>query len=334
VTRHVSVIIPNWNGAKWLPDCLDSLKGQGYRDFETIVVDNGSVDGSVELLARQYPWVKVVENATNLGFAGGMNAGFAAAQGELLVALNNDTEVAPDWLQLLVDAMAQAPEAGSAASQLMDFHDRDVIDSLGDGFLPIGLSFKIGAGRRLSEQRLRPRLVQSPCAAAAVYRRAMLAEIGLYDEDFFAYMEDIDLGLRAQMAGYSCISVPEAKVFHMGSATSGGSASAFSLRQTICNSYQVILKNVPVLLLPFYLVLTLISHVFIIIFSFLPGRMQFVARHRNACLQGLVCAAKLAPNSLRKRRDFKRIRRVGLRGFLSVTLGSFRAHYLGRSGKK
>lgn len=326
MAEKVSVVIPNWNGARWLRVCLDSLYLQTYKDFKVYVVDNGSTDNSVSLMETEYPWVHIIRNTENLGFAGGMNSGIVVTQGELIVALNNDTETDANWLSVLVETMDKHPNAGTGASQLMDFTDRDIIDSLGDGYLPIGTSFKVGAGRKYVPENNSVRKVQSACAAASVYRRKMLDEIGLYDEDFFAYMEDIDLGLRAQAAGYDCIFIPNAKVYHMGSATSGGTASAFSIRQTVCNTYQVILKNVPTLLIPLYITLTLSAQFSALIVSYIPGKLDWLSKNRSAFWAGLRAAINESPHSIRKRRGLKSLRRQGLRDFVRVTFSTISAN--------
>lgn len=322
--EHISVVIPNWNGAHWLKACLDSLRAQTFRDFHVYVVDNGSTDDSVALMQVSYPEVTILRNETNLGFAGGINRGFVAARGALIVALNNDVEVDPDWLAVMARTMDQHPKAGSGASQLMDFKDRDLIDSLGDGFLPIGLSFKVASGLRYPATHFPVRAIQSPCAAASVYRREMLEEIGSFDEDFFAYMEDIDLGLRAQSAGYDCITIPGAKVYHIGSATSGGTASAFSIRLTVRNTYQVILKNVPLPLMFLYLGLTLSVHLLLLVASVLPIGPIWLRKHRKSLVQGLSAAAREAPNSLKKRRKFSGKRVETTWDFLLVTWRTWR----------
>jgi hypothetical protein len=319
VTEKVSVVIPNWNGARWLPLCLDSLEKQTFTDFVVYVVDNGSTDTSVALIKTTYPDVILIENDENLGFAGGINCGFRVATGELIVALNNDVETDPHWLEVMVKTMDAYPLAGSGASQLMDFKHRDIVDSLGDGFLPIGLSTKAWSATRYPPDGLKVQEIQSACAAASVYRKSMLDRIGLFDEDFFAYMEDIDLGLRAQRAGYRCIFIPGAIVYHIGSATSGGTASSFSVRQTVSNTYQVILKNVPTILVPIYLTLTLALHIFALIASFFGGKFQWVADNRRSVLQGLRDAAKEAPNSLKKRHKMKGQKSQSTAGFLRVT---------------
>lgn len=316
MSEHVSVVIPNWNGERWLPVCLDSLRRQTYEDFRVYVVDNGSQDGSVALMQRDYPEVEIVQSSENLGFAGGMNLGFEAASGDLLVALNNDVETDFNWLATLAAVMDANPEVGLAASQLMDFKDREVIDSLGDWFNPLGLSRKIGAGRKARDLGTRPVPVQSPCAAASVYRRAMLDEIGSFDTDFFAYMEDVDLGLRALIAGYDCVFVPGARVYHIGSATSGGTASAFSIRQTVCNTYQVTLKNLPLPLVPVWVVLTFGTHLAALALSFLPVAPRWLAENRKALLRGVGAALREAPRSLKKRSKMRNLRRRGTGSFL------------------
>ncbi len=324
LAEAISVIIPNWNGAGFLPACLDSLAAQSYRDFRVYVVDNGSTDGSVALLRSRYPWVEVVALPENQGFAGGMNRGFEAAGGALLIALNNDVECDPDWLRTVADAMQAHPEAGLAASQLMDFKDRTVVDSLGDGFMPYGLSIKAWSGQIYPDSGLPVRKIQSPCAAAAVYRREIIETLGGYDEDFFAYMEDIDLGLRAGRAGHACIFIPGARVYHIGSATSGGGSSAFSMRLTVRNTYQVIVLNVPWPLVPVYICLTATMHLGALAVSFLPGRFDWIARNRGAVLSGLGAAVAEMPRSLRKRRARAAPVRQSLAAFVATTQETYR----------
>ncbi len=324
MAEKVSVVIPNWNGASWLPLCLDSLQRQTFRDFKVYIVDNGSTDGSVELIKTGYPDVAIIKNEKNLGFAGGINCGFRVATGDLIVALNNDVETDPDWLTVMVRTMDTYPHAGSGASQLMDFRDRDIVDSLGDGFLPIGISIKAWSGANYPPQGLQVQEIQSPCAAASVYRKSMLDRIGLFDEDFFAYMEDIDLGLRAQRAGYRSIFIPGAIVYHIGSATSGGTASAFSIRQTVTNTYQVILKNVPLPLLPIYIVLTLATHLFTLGASFIPGKLDWVAKNRRSVGLGLINAVRAIPSSLKKRNEMRSLRTQTTSGFISMTRETWR----------
>lgn len=307
---RVAVVIPNWNGLRWLAPCLDALRRQTFRDFEVVVVDNGSTDGSLALLEGTYPEARVVALSGNLGFAAGVNAGIRASAGEFVVALNNDTEADPGWLAALVAEIdRQPPDVGFAASRLLDFHDRTTIDSVGDGLSLIGVGYKIGAGERDAGQYAAPFETLSACAAASLYRRAMLDDVGLFDEAFFAYMEDVELGLRAQIAGYRCVAVPAAVVRHVGSATSGGGPSPFTVRMTTRNVYALILKTAPVAIAPLMLMLTAAAQVALVVKCLVTGRPAWLRRNLGAYRAGLAGAARIAPAMLAKRRE---VRRAGL----------------------
>lgn len=312
----VSVVIPNWNGARWLPGCLEALRAQAFRDFRVYVVDNGSTDESLEVL-RGFPEVQVVRHEENLGFATAMNAGISASSGRYVAALNNDTSADPGWLGALVRAMDAAPEAGSAASRLVDFNRPDLIDSLGDGFLPNGLSFKLGAGERwIGAGGQAPIEILSPCAAASIYRREMLARIGGFDDAFFAYMEDVDLGLRAQLSGYRCLLVPDAVVRHVGSATSGGGASAFGIGLTARNAYRVIVKNTPSPLLPVFLACAFATHVGVAVVGVLTGRPRWLRPHLGAFSRGVGRGVAAIPAAWRERRRLSPHRKLGSIAFV------------------
>lgn len=215
----VSVVIPNLNGAPHLPDCLDSLRRQHYAPFEVILVDNGSTDTSLSLLARCYPEVRVVPLGENHGFAPACNRGMRAARGEILVLLNNDTEVDAGWLTALVRTFERHPEAGAVASKIRLFDRRDHLHTAGDFYRLDGIPGNRGVWQRDEGQFDRKEPVFSACGAAAAYRRSMLDDVGLLDETFFFSCEDIDLGWRAQLRGWPCIYTPEAVVYHKVSAT-------------------------------------------------------------------------------------------------------------------
>ncbi|HEY3352967.1 MAG TPA: glycosyltransferase family 2 protein [Polyangia bacterium] len=214
-----SVIVLNWNGRALLPACLDALAAQRYRDFETLVVDNGSTDGSLELLAS-CPAIRVLALGENVGFAAGNNRGIEASTGRFVILLNNDTEADPDFVGALVAAAEAHPEAGLCASRMLRLDDRARIDSAGLGLTLAGTGYPIGAGRLDGPAFRRPGWVFGACAGAALYRRAMLEHIGGLDEEFFSHVEDTDLSFRAQLAGYRCRYVPEAVVYHLGGASS------------------------------------------------------------------------------------------------------------------
>jgi hypothetical protein len=214
---RASIVIPTWNGAGLLNDALLSLRRQTRRDFEIIVVDNGSTDGTAALLAAQHPDVRLIEMGRNRGFAAAVNAGIGAARGDLVVLMNNDVEAAPGWIAALIDAMDAHPTAGTCASRMLSHADPSRIDSAGDEFGLFATS--IGHGELDGPAFDIPAYVLSACAGAAAYRRAVLEETGGFDERFFAYLEDVDLGIRCQLAGWDCLYVPAAVVYHHGSAT-------------------------------------------------------------------------------------------------------------------
>ncbi|HEX7242955.1 MAG TPA: glycosyltransferase family 2 protein [Longimicrobiaceae bacterium] len=253
---RVSVVIPTWNGEKLLPMVLDSLRTQRYRDFDTVVVDNGSEDGSVELLAREYPEVRVVALPENLGFSVAVNAGIRAGDGELVALVNNDVELDPEWLAEMVAALDRDPRAGSATARIRQFRARHLLDSAGDRI--IGVPAGRGYGATDGPEFDRVEYIASPCAAAALYRREMLDEIGLFNEDFFAYYEDVELGMRAQIAGYRCVYVPTAIAYHLGSETSKriSKRTAFYRLRNLVQLYLTTLppgyalRSLPVLAIP------------------------------------------------------------------------------------
>ena len=248
-SRLASIVIPNWNGAQHLPVCLEALRRQTYSPIEVILVDNGSTDGSQALIAEEHPEVRLLALERNLGLTGGNNAGFQAAHGEILISLNNDTEAAPGFVEALVTALQQHPEAGMAAAKMLLFDQRDVIHSAGDGYGIDGIPFNRGVWQKDKGQFDEPGWVFGGCGGAVAYRRAMLEEVGAFDESFFMYCEDVDLNWRSQAAGWKCWYTPEAVVFHKLSATGGGPIASY---YTGRNTLWVIAKNYPVRLLRKY----------------------------------------------------------------------------------
>lgn len=223
----LSVVIPNWNGARFLPVCLDSLARQGWRELEVIVVDNASADESCALLRRDYPQVQLIELTRNLGFTGACNAGLRSAAGDMLGLLNNDTELHPDWATEVMAALERHPQAGAVASKMLLFDRRDHLHTAGDCFSLDGRARNRGVWQRDRGQYEREEYVFSACGGAAVYRRRMLEQIGLLDDDFFFSCEDVDLGWRAQLAGWRCVYAPKAVVYHHLAATGGGATASY-----------------------------------------------------------------------------------------------------------
>jgi GT2 family glycosyltransferase len=239
---EISVVIANWNGAHLLPGCLDALRRQTWRDFETVVVDNGSADDSLALLARDYPEARVIALPENLGLAGGTNIGIRATTAPIVATLNNDTEADSRWLEELRAALHAHPEAGSAASKMLLFDRRDTLHAAGDFYRLDGIPGNRGVWEPDGPDYDRPTLVFGACAGAAAYRRAMLDDVGLFDESFFMYCEDVDLAFRAQLAGYRCVYAPTAIVYHMLSASGGGPLASYYCGR---NFLRVVAKDMP-----------------------------------------------------------------------------------------
>ncbi|HEX9925911.1 MAG TPA: glycosyltransferase family 2 protein [Anaerolineae bacterium] len=237
-----SIIIPNYNGARFLPACFNALRTQTYPDLEIIMVDDGSTDESVSLTRRDFPEVKVIELKQNQGFIRAVNRGIEQATGPIIALLNNDTEVTPGWTQALVEALRHHPEAGMAASKLLLYDRRDVLHSAGDGFGADGIPINRGVWQKDEGQFDGDTYIFGGCGGAVAYRRAMLDDIGLFDEDLFMYLEDVDLSWRAQLAGYRIVFVPEAVVYHHVSATGGGVLASF---YTGRNIIYILAKNLP-----------------------------------------------------------------------------------------
>jgi GT2 family glycosyltransferase len=222
-----SIVIPNWNGAHHLPTCLDSLRAQTYPRVEVIVVDNGSTDGSLELLARDYPEMRVLALGENRGFTGACNAGMQAAQGESVALLNNDTEADPHWVEEITAAFERHPGAGLVASKMLLFDRRDTLHTAGDFYRVDGIPGNRGVWQKDEGQYDREEYVFNACGGSAAYRKTMLDQIGLLDEDFFFSCEDLDLAWRAQLAGWKCVYTPRAVVYHKLKASGGGVTASF-----------------------------------------------------------------------------------------------------------
>ncbi|MFQ5407378.1 MAG: glycosyltransferase family 2 protein [Anaerolineales bacterium] len=237
----ISVVIPNWNGIVHLPSCLNALRAQTHPEFEVIVADNASDDGSQELVQREYPEFQLLALDRNYGFTGACNAGIRAAQGEIVVLLNNDTEAAPDWLAQVAAAFERHPDVGSVASKMLLFDRRDTLHTAGDLYGTDGIPSNRGVWAKDTNQYTEG-YVFSACGGAAAYRRAMLDEVGLLDEDFFFSCEDVDLGWRAQLRGWRTVYAPAAIVYHHLAATGAGVTASFHDGR---NFIYVLVKDVP-----------------------------------------------------------------------------------------
>ena len=217
----ISVVVVNWNRRDLLRLCLDSLRRQTLPPLEVIVVDNGSTDGSLELFSTEYPQARLIRNQENRGFCAANNQGIAIAQGDLIALLNNDAEADPHWLSALAAVFQNQPDVGMAASKILVHSDPGRIDKAGHLIFLDGQNRGRGTGQLDQGQFDRVEEVIWPDGCAAMYRREMLDRIGGFDEDFFAYADDAELGLRARIAGWGCLYAPDARVFHHRGTTLG-----------------------------------------------------------------------------------------------------------------
>jgi len=248
---RATVVIPNWNGLAHLPECIGALRAQTFADFEVVVVDNGSADGSVPWLRDNAPEVRVVERPDNGGFAAAVNAGIrAAAPGtEYVALLNNDTAVDPRWLEELVSALDRT--GYDTAASLMVFYDApEIVNAAGDDYWVGGFVGRNRGLRQPVKEFQEVVRVLGACAGAALYRARLFDEIGLFDEDFFLIHEDTDFNLRALIAGKRCLYVPSAVVRHKHSATISAQPAWPMLRYEVRNRAIVLAKDVPASILP------------------------------------------------------------------------------------
>jgi GT2 family glycosyltransferase len=311
----ISVVIVNWNRRELLRACLESVSRQRGVSFETIVVDNGSSDGSADLAEREFG-ARVIRNRENRGFCAANNQGIAAAQGEYIALLNNDAEAEPDWLAELHRACSHGPEVGMAASKILVWEDPARIDKAGHLIFPDGQNRGRGTGELDRGQYDREEDVLWPDGCAAMYRKRMLDEIGGFDEDLFAYADDAELGLRARIAGWLCRYAPRAVVrHHRGSTMGKGSAARLKLIER--NRVLLALKLFPWSLLwlnPLYFAVRLAAgaaaagrgtgdtaH-----FPGIAGKLRMA----GAIVSGDLAALAMAPRMLRKRSEIARLRKL------------------------
>ena len=298
---EVTVVIPNYNGIGYLKDCLDTLREQTYRDYEVLLVDNGSGDGSLAFAEEHYPWVKVLPLDRNYGFCGAVNAGIRAAQTPYVFLLNNDTKLHPDCIEELMIMMHSHPNCFSCSARMIKMSEPDRLDDAGDYYCALGWAYALGKDRPCAKY-LKPRKVFAACGGASMYRRQVFERIGMFDEAHFAYLEDIDVGYRAQIYGYENWYCPDAIVWHVGSATSGSRYNEFKIRHSSRNNIYMIYKNMPLLQIilnfPLLLIGFLIKWLFFIRKGFgkeyfhgvftgiaMSGKARcFFCREKNSCL--------------------------------------------------
>jgi GT2 family glycosyltransferase len=299
----VTAIVLNYNGAELLDVVMPSLERQTYPHLDVLVVDNGSTDGSAAKVRERWPRARVLEIPENVGVARALNEGVMESDAELIALLNNDIELEPRWIEELVAALLQHPEAASASGKLLRFDRRDVIDAAGDGMRWSSAAFNRGAGEPDTGQFDRPEPVFSACAGAALYRRAAFEDVGPFDEDFFAYLEDIDWSLRAQLRGYASRYAPAAIAYHMRGATTGGARHRYRVLQRR-NQIWLVLKNYPLGALVRRLPGIVLLNLGLALQDAREGALRSTLRGWWAAFRGL-------PGVLAKRRAIQKGRRVG-----------------------
>ncbi len=304
--KLVSIVIPNWNGKHFLAGCLDSIRKQTYGSLETIIVDNGSRDGSVEFIKTNYPEVRLIAFDHNTGFSPAVNAGIRQACGRYISLLNNDTIIEPNWVEELVDALDRNPDVGSVGCKMLAYDDPKILDGVGDGYRRGGLPGRIGHKERDQGLFDQPRYILGACGGAAMYRRELFDDIGLFDDDYFAYLEDVDLALRAQSAGYKCLYVPTARVYHLGCGTTGSGYSPLVVKLSSQNNFNTIVKNIPMPLLLKFLPQIFYWQAFYLAVVTIRGGQVW------SWIVGTCKAIYMLPKMLEKRKAINRRRTVSL----------------------
>jgi len=300
----VTIIVVNWNGGDHLRQCLECLSLQTLRPEQIVVVDNASTDNSVNSIPP-------MDNLTvhpldyNMGFAGANNLAISLCATRYVVLLNPDAFPEPEWLQRLVEAADAYPDVAAFGSRQMKHGEPDIKDGVGDTYHLSGLVWREGFGRRLAESDRQIKEIFSPCAAAALYRLEALEQAGGFDEDYFCYSEDVDLGFRLRLLGYRSVYVPDAIVYHVGSASSGGQKSDFSVYYGHRNLVWTFVKNMPGLLFWLLLLPHLLLNAYSLVHFALRGQGRVILRAKLDAIGHL-------PAMFRKRSQIQATRKACL----------------------
>ncbi|WP_333873889.1 glycosyltransferase family 2 protein [Methylobacter sp.] len=304
--RKVTVIIVNWNGERFLERCLTALINQILKPHEIILLDNGSSDGSVKI-ARQFPKVQLMQLNQNTGFARGNNLAIEAASAESgwIALINPDAFAEPRWLEALLEEAESNPEFDVFGSRLINASDPTLLDGAGDAYHVSGLVWRMGHGSPVPTSVENSREVFSPCAAAALYRRSALHEVGGFDEDYFCYVEDVDLGFRLRLAGYRCLYVPQSVAHHVGSGTTGGQHSDFCMYHGHRNLVWTFIKDMPGILFWILLPIHLLLNFSTIVHFSIYGQGKVILKAKLDAVKGI-------PKMWRKRRQIQSGRNVSV----------------------
>lgn len=263
-----TVIIPNYNGIKFIENCMRALEQETSTEYHICVVDNGSTDGSREWIEENCPYVQVVALAQNTGFCNAVNTGIKVSNTPYVILLNNDTQVEYGFVKALERALEKEKKSFSVSAKMVDMYEKERLDGAGDLYCALGWAFALGKGKTVKGHYEKPQEIFSGCGGAVIYKRSVLQQMGMFDENHFAYLEDCDLGYRAQIFGYRNYYTPEAVVYHAGSGASGSRYNEFKVSLSSKNSIYLIYKNMPLLQmvinLPFLLPGFLVKYLFFI----------------------------------------------------------------------
>lgn len=319
----IAIVIVNFNGGDLLLRCLDALAKQTVIPGCIIVVDNHSQDESPHVIRRRYPKVTLVQLDRNQGFAAATNRGIEhASRFRWIASLNPDAFPEENWVAALVDAVNRHHDCACFGCRMIDDGDRSRIDGTGDTYHVSGLAWRTDHGKSVDTVSDQVREIFSPCAAAALYDRQVLLDVGGFDETFFCYFEDVDLGFRLRLAGYRCLHVGTAVVYHVGSGLTGRN-SDFSIYHGHRNLVWSYFKNMPTRLLWHYLLQHLLLNIATLLFYGFTGRFSVIARSKIDAIRGL-------PAMLQERRRVQSLRRVRNRDLRGLMVRGFWKPYIGR----
>jgi len=321
-TPNISVIIVSWNSAIYLPSCISALVAQSYRDFEVLIVDNGSSDNAILNVEDSYPTLdlRVERLEKNTGFAVANNIGARLVQGKWLALLNADAFPEPDCLKQLLQAVDDNPEFTFFASRQIQANTPELLDGTGDAYHVSGLAWRENYNNLASKYGMQSGEVFSACAAAALYLRDDFMKVGGFDEDYFSYHEDVDLGFRLRLTGGRCLYVPQAVVHHVGSASTG-KTSDFSYYYGHRNLVWTFFKDMPAVLFWIYLPVHMLMNIYL-------SASYLFKEKRSIILKSKVDAFRVLPAILRKRKYVQQLRSVSTREIHRVMIKELFAPYL------
>ncbi len=307
----VAVVVVNWNGGALLTRCLQSLIAQSAAPGSIIVVDNGSTDGSLAAIEEEFSNITILQLGENTGFAAALNRGVAeAANYAWIASVNPDAFPTERWIETMVVAVNKYPSVAGLGSQMIDDADRNRLDGIGDDYHVSGLAWRRNHGEPTTAIDSIDREIFAPCAAAAFYNRQVISELGGFDESFFCYFEDVDLGFRLRLAGYRCQAVSNAVVFHIGSAITGR-RSDFSIYHGHRNLVWSFFKNMPPSLLWRYLPQHFILNIMTIVYYGTRGQLRTILSAKIDAVRGL-------PAILRRRAAVQRTREASVQDLRGV----------------